>query len=66
MLDKKALKAAIVKNGYTQEYVAKKIGMSSRTFSNKIKKGVFGSDEIEKMTLLLQLDKPWEIFFFRK
>ncbi|MBR1738181.1 MAG: DUF739 domain-containing protein [Firmicutes bacterium] len=52
MIDTRALKAEIVRNGYTQESVAKKLGITPKTFYLKMKKGVFGSDEIESMIIL--------------
>ncbi len=63
MIDVKALKAEVVRNGYTQEKLAKEIGMSARTFSNRLKKGVFGSDEIELMITILNIKEPIPIFF---
>ena len=57
------LKGKIVANGYTQSEVAEKIGVTPKTFSLKLKKGVFGSDEIEKMIKLLHIENPMEIFF---
>nr|DAH92812.1 MAG TPA: hypothetical protein [Caudoviricetes sp.] len=37
--------------------------MSPKTFSMKLKKRVFGSDEIEKMIKLLDIKDPMPIFF---
>lgn len=66
MIDINKLKGAIVSNGLTQEEVAKNIGISSKTFYLKMKKGVFGSDEIEKMIDLLHIDEPMPIFFAKE
>ena len=49
MIDRNKLRAAWVSKGFTQERVAKEVGVSNKTFSLKMKRGVFGSDEIEKM-----------------
>lgn len=57
------LSGVIAENGYTKADVAKKIGMTPKTFYSKMKKGVFGSDEIEAMILLLRIQNPVEIFF---
>lgn len=67
MVDTQALKGVIVKNGLTQAKVAEEIGISSRTFTSRMKSGVFGSDEIERMIILLQIDNS-EIpnIFFKK
>lgn len=63
MVDTNKLRGCIVANGLTQEEVAKEIGIAPKTFSLKMKKKVFGSDEIEKMINLLEIDDPMPIFF---
>lgn len=63
MLDRNALKAEIVRNGLTQKAVAKKLGISEKTFISRMKKGVFGSDEIEVMIRELRITNPTDIFF---
>lgn len=63
MLNKAKLKGVIVANELTQEKVASYLGITPRTFSAKLQKGVFGSDEIEKMIDLLNIEDPMEIFF---
>ena len=63
MVDCNKLRGCIVSNGRTQEEVAKLIGITPKTFYLKMKKGVFGSDEIEKMIDLLNIDDPMPIFF---
>lgn len=57
------LKSIIVKNGYDQKDVAKMIGITPKTFYDKMKKGVFGSDEIETMIKVLKIENPAYIFF---
>lgn len=63
MINIKELKAQMIRKGYTQDKLAKLLGMSSRTLSNKLKKGVFGSDEIEIMIDVLEIKNPLTIFF---
>lgn len=63
MVDTNKLKGIIVQNEKTQEDVAKHIGISSKTFYLRMKKRVFGSDEIEKMIDYLGIDDPVSIFF---
>lgn len=65
MLDVKELKSEMVRNGFTQKSLATALGMSSRTFTNRLKTGDFGSKEIELMMELLHLDEPTRIFFAR-
>lgn len=57
------LKAEIVKNGMTQKELCKKINMAQSTFTRKIKKGVFNTDDIKKIILVLNLEHPEQIFF---
>lgn len=63
MIKTNEIKAAIARCGLTQEKVAEACGMTPKTFYLKMKKGVFGSDEIEKMVEVLQIENPSEIFF---
>lgn len=62
-MDIRALKAEMVKSGYTQEKLAKELGITTRTLSNRLKNGVFGTDEIEKMVKILKIKNPIPIFF---
>ena len=57
--------AEMARNRYTRTKLAKEMGMSSKTLYNKIKKGVFGSDEIDKIVSLLHINDPRTIFFVR-
>ena len=63
MLDVRALKSEMVKNGYTQATLSEAIGMSPRTCSTRLKTGDFGTKEIEEITSILKLQNPWQIFF---
>ena len=63
MIDTKALKGIIVSSGLTQQAVANHLGISPKTFYAKMKKGVFGSDEMEGMIELLEIENPCAIFF---
>lgn len=63
MVDTLKLKGIIVANNLTQEKVAKAMKMAPKTFYTKMKKGVFGSDEIEEMIKLLNIDDPVSVFF---
>jgi len=66
MVDTLALKAIIVSKGMTQQEVAKKMKITPKTFYLKMKKGVFGSDDMEKMIDILSIENPVEIFFAKK
>lgn len=63
MLDRKALRAEIVRNGLTQKELATILGMSEKTFITRMKKGVFGTDEVEIMVSTLNIEDPLRIFF---
>ena len=65
LINRNLLKAEIAKNGLTQKSVAKELGMSEQVFTRRLKKGVFGTDEAEKMIDLLQIDNPAQVFFNR-
>ena len=66
LIDTKALYGVIVSRGKTQQDVALAMGITPKTFYQKMKKGVFGSNEIEAMIEILGIENPTEIFFARK
>ena len=57
------LKGIIAERGKSGREIAKELGMSEKTFYSKMKRGVFGTDEAEKMIRLLNIANPVEIFF---
>ena len=57
------LRGVIAKNGLSQSDVAAKIGVTPKTFYEKMKNGVFGSDEIQIMIDELHIDDPMAFFF---
>lgn len=63
MIDRNGLKGVIAKNGMSQSGVARILGITPKTFYDKMKKGVFDSDEIEIMIDRLGIENPVEIFF---
>lgn len=68
MVDSRALAGIIVSRGKTQKDVAEHLGMTPKTFYSKMKKGVFGSDEMEGMIEFLDIDMSTAIpvFFAEK
>ena len=66
MINTNKLKGLITEKGYSQKSIAKAIGIVPKTFYVKMKRGVFGSDEIEKMIFLLDIDDPASIFFAKE
>lgn len=63
MIATNKLRGIIAERGMTQLQVANSLGMSANTFYRKMQKGVFGTDEAEKMVRLLNIEDPAEIFF---
>lgn len=63
MIDTQKLKGIIAKKNTSQRQVAFALGMTEKTFYEKMKIGIFGSDEIDKMIELLEIKNPVPIFF---
>ena len=66
MINVNELKAAMVRKGLTQKEVADMMNISSRTLTSRLKKGIFGSDEIEQLMKILDIKDPVAIFFTNK
>lgn len=66
MVDTNELRGVIAKRGLAQTDVAKMIGITPKTFYDRMSKGVFGSDEIQIMIERLDIDNPMDIFFARQ
>lgn len=62
MINTNLLKGRIVSKGLSQRKMAKMLGIAEKTFYDKMKKGVFTSNEIEAMMSILEIDNPVEIF----
>ena len=63
MLDVLEFKAAMVKKGYTQKSLAHELGISEKTFGERLKSQRFSTEEIEKLIPLLGIEEPMSIFF---
>lgn len=53
----------MAEKGISQAEMARRIGITPKTFYEKMSKGVFWSDEIEIMVKKLNMANPWDIFF---
>jgi len=62
MLNRNLLKAEMAAKGYNQKRLCQEIGMPEPTFSRKLKKGVFGTDEVMKICDVLEIMEPVPIF----
>ena len=60
------LRGIIAKNGLSQTDVAKMIGVTPKTFYEKMKNGVFGSEAIQIMIDELHIENPMPIFFAKE
>ena len=60
------LRGIIAERGMTQGQVAQYLGISDKTFYNKMQKGVFGTDEVEELVKLLCIPNPVDIFLAQK
>lgn len=66
MIKTNELKGIIASKGLHGTDVAKMLGIKPKTFYLKMKKGVFGSDEIQIMVDSLEIENPMDIFFAHK
>ena len=66
MINTNKLRGVIAENGLSQADVAKSIGITPKTFYEKMSRGIFGSDEIETMVDLLHIEDPVAIFFAKE
>lgn len=68
MVNVRLLKAKLVENGFTNAKMAKKLDMTEKTFSTRLKNGVFKTNEIDIFKEELNLSE-WDcvkIFFAEK
>lgn len=61
-MDTARLRGIIAEQGYSQRRVAKHLGISEKTFYSKMKKGIFGTDEVQCMVSLLKIENPGDVF----
>lgn len=61
-MDPYKLRGIIAERGTSQRKVAQQLGMTEKTFYTKMKKGVFGTDEVQKMIEILKIENPVDIF----
>ena len=57
------LNGEIARAGFNKASLARKIGITPKTFYNKEKRGIFGSDEIVKIVDACNIQDPVRIFF---
>lgn len=63
MFSMNELKAQMVRKGFTQEQLAREIGIAPKTLYLKMKSGKFGTDEVQEIMRVLEISDPTPIFF---
>ncbi len=63
MLNVPEFRAAMVRKGYTQKALSEILGISEKTFCERLKKKRFGTEEIEQLIPVLDINEPMKIFF---
>lgn len=66
MINTAKLRGIIAENGKTQQDIAKMLGITPKTFYERMKKGRFGSDDIQVMIDELHIENPVEVFFAKE
>jgi len=66
MVNTKELRGIFAKNGVSQSDVARMLGITPKTFYIRMRRGVFGSDEIQKMIDEYKIEDPMAVFFCPK
>lgn len=63
MLNVPEFKAAMVRKGFTQKAISEILGISEKTLCERLKQKRFGTEEIEKLIPLLEINDPMAVFF---
>ena len=66
MVNTRKLRGLMAEKGRTGIHMAKVINKTPKTFYEKMKKGVFDSNEIEAIVEDLSIENPEEIFFAKE
>lgn len=60
------LRGLMAEKGLSQRRLAEMLGMSEKTLCTKLKRGVFGTDDAQKLIKILEIENPNDIFFAEK
>lgn len=63
MVNTDKLRGIITEKRKTGQECAQALGISSQSFSRKMKKKVFKTDEVEKLVEFLEIESPLDVFF---
>ena len=64
-INKNLYRAALAKAGYTQEQLAKALGIAESTLIRKVKNDAITMDEANKIIGILKIDDPSSVFFYQ-
>ena len=62
-INKNLYRASLAKAGYTQEQLAKALGIAESTLIRKVKNDAITMDEANKIIGILKIDDPSSVFF---
>ena len=60
------LRGKLAEKGFSQAAIAKELGITPKSFYNKMEKGVFKSDEMYRLIEILNIENPIDIFFAKE
>jgi DNA-binding NtrC family response regulator len=66
MLNREELNNYIKQQNTTKAQVARALGISAATLYRRIRRGVFGADEIKALVDILHISNPMDIFFAKE
>ena len=66
MVDTDALRGLIAQRRLSQAQVAKMLNITPKTFYDKMRKGVFDTDQVEHLVEILKIDDVAGIFFAKR
>ena len=64
MIDTSKLKGLMAEKGYTQRKMAGEIGISEATMYKKMHEGIFGSDEMTAISMILEMTDTQKLNIF--
>lgn len=66
MVDTQKLKSLMILNHYTNSELANELGINPKTLANYIKRGVFRTDVVEEICIILKIRDVRSVFFVKE